>query len=516
MPINEMLTEAYENYTDNAALFAGDKVYSYGDLFGEASRGAAALKYLGFYGNSPVALMGMRGRFTYSGLLSAIMAGGYYVPTNPSYPAARNIKILKNSGAKFAFLDSEYINEYEEVLKNCSGITVITDEKNRSEALAEAYPHHCFAASGDFEPVSPFFHERKPEDFIYLLFTSGSTGEPKGVPITYGNLSAYLKAFLLRHKILPEDRFIQLFDLTFDLSAHQIFLAFTAGACLYVPDGGSLLNPSVFVKKHKITHWASVPTVLSILQKLRVLKGGDFPDMKYAMMCGEALPCDLASLWMKAAPYSLLENLYGPTEATIACLYHKFDPERPEKYSINGLVPIGKAYAGMKTAVADENGKPVKKGSIGELLLAGEQLAPGYLNDPAKTSEKFINIGGEIFYKTGDLVRENEAGLVFIGRADTQIKLRGYRIELSEIENEAAKICGTHMAVALPFPPDAANYTGIALFVQDNGEWEPASASALLAEKLPAYMVPSKIVPLGDFPRNASGKVDRNALKKLI
>lgn len=516
MGIREKLLVSLSRFKENTGIFVDGEAYSYGVFFRSVFRSSNAMLANGFAGNCPVAIMGMRGYHTYVGVIGALMAGGYYVPTNPAFPYDRNVKILNASAAKFAILDIKYLKIYDEVLQRCGGLTIIVEKEADSELLNVKYPKHTFFASENYCCDVPKMGDANDEDNVYLLFTSGSTGEPKGVAINSVNVENYLYASSLRFDIGQGDRFIQLFDLTFDLSAHSLFLSITNGAGLYIADDKSLLNPIKFAAEHKITHWGSVPTVLSILEKLRLLKDNILPHIRYTMFCGEALQYALASRFSEAAPNSVIENIYGPTEATIACTYYQFDNILSKEFSINGLVPIGRSFDGMKTTVVDENLNPVEKGEQGELLLSGAQLARGYFNDEAKTKEKFIDIGGQVYYKTGDLVRENEAGLVFVGRIDSQIKIRGYRIELSEIEHETSKYAGTNAIVALPFPPYAINYDGIAIFVENNGAWNSNGLMEELQKKLPAYMLPSKIVPIDEFPRNSSGKTDRNKLKELL
>lgn len=516
MSIREKLLASLSRFESNTAIFVDNEAYSYEVFFRNVFRCSNAFLAKGFKGNSSIAIMGMRSFHTYVGVIGALMAGGYYVPTNPSFPSSRNLKIINASKSQYAVLDMKYLKVYDEVLRNCNGLIIFVEKETDVEMLKIKYPNHDFCAFENSPHNIPEIAEPKGSDNVYLLFTSGSTGEPKGVAVNNTNVENYLYASSLRFKVAPDDRFIQLFDLTFDLSAHSLFLSMTNGAGLYIADDKSLLNPIKFAAEHKITHWGSVPTVLSILEKLRLLKANILPCIRYTMFCGEALPYELACRFSEAAPNSVIENIYGPTEATIACTYYQFDKTLSKEFSINGLVPIGEAFDGMEATTVDEDFKPVKKGEQGELLLSGVQLACGYFNDEEKTKEKFIDIDGKIYYRTGDLVRENGAGLVFVGRVDSQIKIRGYRIELSEIEYEASKHVGTNGVVALPFPPGATNYEGIALFVQNNGVWTSAGLMEELQKKLPSYMVPAKIISIDEFPRNASGKTDRNKLKELL
>jgi len=266
----------------------------------------------------------------------------------------------------------------------------------------------------------------------YVFFTSGTTGTPKGVPITHANVLSYLRGIKSFIEIGPDDRVMQVVDLTFDLSVHDIFLAWTAGACLIsIPENGTLLCTR-FVEEHSGTHWLSVPSAAALVKQTGLLTSGSMPTLKYSLFCGEALPGTVAENWATAAPNSKIFNIYGPTEATVA---FSAAPYVPGQAYPPAIVSLGSAFPEQRMGLFDENGCRIDDG-VGEICLAGSQLTDGYWNAPQITAERFFKAEGERWYRTGDLGKFVPGeGYAFLGRSDRQVKIRGYRVELQEIEN---------------------------------------------------------------------------------
>jgi amino acid adenylation domain-containing protein len=292
-------------------------------------------------------------------------------------------------------------------------------------------------------------------DTAYLLFTSGSTGVPKGVAVSQSNAVAYMEYAAKRFGIHGRDRCSQNFDLTFDLSVHDLFTCWDAGATL-CPYAEQTLTPATLVEEKKLTVWFSVPSVAMFASKLGLLEPGAFPTLRWSLFCGEALSSSLAAAWQAAANNSILENLYGPTEATIAITYYRWDSATSPAECVRGLVPIGWPFDGQQVCAVNEDLAPVPFGESGELCLGGSQVTRGYLNDPEKTAKSFVRLkhtGDQVWYRTGDLVRQDERGCLFyLGRRDFQVKVNGYRVELQEIDLVLREAARTELAVAIPWP----------------------------------------------------------------
>jgi len=352
----------------------------------------------------------------------------------------------------------------------------------------------------------------------YLLFTSGSTGEPKGVPIHHSNVRSYIEYISNRYGVDERDRFSQEFDLTFDLSVHDMFICWERGACLFSVPEKSVMLPAKFIRDHGLTMWFSVPSVVALLSNMRLLQPRCFPSLRFSVFCGEPLAAAHAQQWQEAAPNSIVENLYGPTETTIAISHYRWDPSKSPQVCLNGIVPIGWPFAGQQCRVADHEGGQVSK--TGELCLAGSQVTDGYWNNPEKTRCQFVRFPETretLWYRTGDLVKRGENGcLYYLGRIDHQVKIRGYRVELQEIEVVLRKTSQAEQVVAVPWPVVDGSADGVVAFVSGASNVDDLYILNRCREALPDYMVPRKIYRLEEMPLNDNRKIDRKKLVTLL
>lgn len=332
-------------------------------------------------------------------------------------------------------------------------------------------------------------------DEAYVLFTSGSTGGPKGVSVSRANVAAYLRHVLSTYSFSEHDRFTQFFALTFDLSVHDLFVCWASGACLCVPDAHAALRASAFVRENNITVWFSVPSVVTVMHRMRSLSGSALASLRYAFFCGEALPWPLVRAFRLAAPGSRVINLYGPTEATIAITAHEV---QGGPVVAQGFVPIGVPFTGSVVRIESE-----------ELLLGGPQLALGYVNDPAITERAFVQHEGMRWYRTGDRVCMDDDGtLHFLGRMDDQVKVLGHRVEPAEVDAVISAMLKGGSSVTVPAIGPTS--TRLVTFIDVAMDVEPLLERCRAT--LPAYMVPERIVVLAALPFTAHGKVDRKQL----
>jgi non-ribosomal peptide synthetase component F len=337
--------------------------------------------------------------------------------------------------------------------------------------------------------------------------------------VSHRNVKHFVEAVVQRYQITKRDRLSQTFDMTFDLSAFDMFVAWECGACVCCPSQRTLLNPGRFIEESLLSVWFSVPSVAVFMKRLGMLKRSQYPNLRWSLFCGEPLPADLAEAWSEAAPNSIVENLYGPTEVTIACTAYRWNPCSSPAEVQRGLVPIGEPLPGLDALIAREDLCEAGPLEEGELLISGPQVSLGYWRDQERTAAVFVMPPQKenIYYRTGDLVRrvDGYGPMVYLGRADHQIKVRGYRVELEEVEAHLRAEAGTEVAVAVGWPLTLSGADGIVAFL-DQSNLGVTQLRQKLKAKLPPYAVPREIRFLSEIPVNENGKTDRKALIKLL
>jgi amino acid adenylation domain-containing protein len=515
--------ESAERFPARPALFVDGECLSYRDLQCAAGKLASMIVRHEQVSFPLGAVWAYRSRTAYTGVLGVLAAGKGYVPLNPRFPIERTRRMLILSGCNVLVVGKECLAQLPNLLSQMDRpLTVILVGAAVADDLAAAYPQHRFVPSGEVQEaeVCSLRPEVSPDATAYLLFTSGSTGEPKGVPISQANVRSYVEYICDRYEVNEHDRFSQEFDQTFDLSVHDMFVCWERGACLYCVPDKSVMAPAKFIRDHQLTMWFSVPSVVGLLGKMRLLSPGCFPSLRFSLFCGEPLSAGYAQLWQKAAPNSIVENLYGPTETTIAITHYRWDRTRSPEECLNGIVPIGWTFPGQRSRVVDEQGTAVPVGENGELCLSGSQISSGYWNNPLKTERQFVrlpNDGAAVWYRTGDLVKQDSRGcLYYLGRTDHQVKIRGYRVELQEVEAVLRKACGTDQVVSIAWPVQNGSADGVVAFVSGVRSLDRDRVIASCSQMLPDYMVPKKIYLLDDMPLNPNGKIDRRKLAHLL
>jgi amino acid adenylation domain-containing protein len=470
-----------------------------------------------------VAVLAYRSKIAYTGILGILAAGRGYVPLNPKFPIERTRRMLALSGCATLVVGNESLPQLPKLLSQVNRrlILILPDIADVS-TLSRDFPQHRFIGS-KATPESgstPFQLEVSPTATAYLLFTSGSTGEPKGVPVSQSNVRSYIGYVCDRYDVNEQDRFSQEFDLTFDLSVHDMFVCWERGACLFCVPEKAVMAPTKFIRDHQLTMWFSVPFVIGVLEKMRLLPPGCFPSLRYSLFCGEPLSATCAQQWQEAAANSTVENLYGPTETTIAITHYRWDKNESSKACLNGIVPLGFPFKGQRAVTIDQDGRLVSAGNRGELCLSGSQVTSGYWNNPPKTAEQFVRlpgVGETVWYRTGDLAKRDADGcLYYLGRLDRQVKIRGHRVELQEIEAVLRKTCGTDHVVSVAWPFNNGSAEGVVAFVSGIRSLDENSVLACCRKVLPEYMIPRRIHLLGEFPLNSNGKIDRHRLISLL
>lgn len=432
---------------------------------------------------------------TYATIIALWMEGKAYVPLHPLHPLDRNNEIMDQVG-----------------------LSTIIDTSEKSEFLDRLVINpKSLPFSGDcFDNIVPV----SDNDLAYILFTSGSTGKPKGVRITRGNLASFIDSFWKTGvTVSREDRCLQCFDLTFDVSVQSFLVALTQGACLYTVPYGQVkyLYVASLIHEQHITFGAIAPSMLSYLRPY--FGELDATSLKTCILTAEACPLDLLDEWGLCATNADLYDFYGPTEATIYCTYYKYNREG-DNLSSNGIVSIGRPLANVDWIIIDDEGNLVPEMVKGELCITGSQLSPGYWNNEEKNLSSFFrkHVDGKErrYYHTGDLCYMDKSGnLMYVERLDQQAKIQGFRVELSEIEFHARMYFHNNIRVVAIVFNNNLGLSEIALFVE-SVPIETKELLDYLREKMPAYMIPSRIEFEPVFPINNNDKIDRKKLKDKL
>jgi amino acid adenylation domain-containing protein len=515
--------ESADRHPARPALVAEGQELSYESLRSRARQIAAVIAQFQPKEYPLGAILAARSITAYAGILGILASGKGYVPLNPKFPIERSRRMLLRSGSRILIADSKGRVQLPKLLAEIEDpLTVLLPESRDVSDLAGVMPQHRFISSRELTCEGSYSLRThvEPDATAYLLFTSGSSGEPKGVPISHANVCAYVGATCDHYPLNEHDRLSQEFDLTFDLSVHDMFVAWERGACLCCVPESDVMAPAKFIRDSRLTAWFSVPSIAGFLIKMRLLAPGSFPTLRYSLFCGEPLLAGYAQQWQEAAPNSIVENLYGPTETTIAITRYRWNSKSSPIECLNGIVPIGWPFECQQVSVAGEDLRLVPPGGRGELCLAGSQVASGYWNDPQRTALQFVRLQGQgdaLWYRTGDLVEQRPDGcLRYVGRMDHQVKIRGYRVELQEIEEVLRMACGTEQVAALAWPVSSGNAEGVVAFVARAKHLELDQVLDRCRESLPDYMVPRKILPLDEMPLNANGKLDRKRLFEYL
>ncbi len=503
----DLFLSTADRAADETALEIGPHALTYAELHDRAERLAALLDSRLTDPAAAVGLLAARDLGTYVGYLAALRSGHPVVPLNPTFPAERLARMCRAAGVGVVLADP--------------GSAEIAGDIAQAVPGTEVYVAPGAAESATAAVRAPAYRGT-PQDVAYVLFTSGSTGRPKGVPIRHRNLSQYLASALDRYRLTPGCRVSQHYALTFDPSVLDMFLAWGSGATLVVPLREEELTPVSFVNERGITHWSSVPSVISLARRMRTLTPNAMPNLRTSLFMGEQLTLDQAAAWADAAPGSVVDNLYGPTELTVTCTAYRLPGERSAwPRTPNRTVPIGRPLPHLQAAVRTDGGASGADGAEGELCVRGPQRFPGYL-DPRDDEHRFLRgtppelaeltgrpADGD-WYRTGDQVRWWEGELLHLGRVDDQVKVRGHRVEPGEIEGVLRRQHGVAEAVVVLVDGDRDGGELHALYTGPPG-LERALRAAVEAA-LPPYMVPAGVHHLRTLPVNENGKTDRRRL----
>lgn len=481
--LHELVEEQARRAPDRIAVVSEGERLSYGDLERRADELAARLRERGAGPEARIALLMERSASLVVGILGILKAGAAYVPIDPAYPAARIDFLLRDSGASMVLTER--------------GIDDAQPASGRTPTGAAA-----------------------PENLAYVVYTSGSTGHPKGVCIEHRNIVSYVLAVCERLQLGPNLHYAMLSTIAADLGNTVLFPALVTGGCLHVISRERAESPPLLAEyfaREAIDVLKIAPSHLAALQ------GASRPERvmprRRLVLGGEACALDRIAQLRAMAPGCEIHNHYGPTEATVGVLTYRVDGSLPGTRT--GTLPLGKPLPHSRVYVLDANARPCAQGEPGEIFIGGAGVARGYLNRPDLTAERFLADpfaaqAGARLYRTGDLGRLLPDGSIeFCGRMDHQVKIGGYRIEPGEIEQALRSHAGVRDAVVLAREDGAGGKRLVGYVVPEPADpplLAPESLRQHLDDRLPRHMVPHAFVLLERFPLTPNGKIDRLAL----
>lgn len=491
--LTRILQKAADEHAVRLAIWDMGHSTTYGELFGRAEQLAQQIDRVVPPGLA-VGLLLPRSLNSFIGLLAALLSHRAYVPLNPDIPLSRLQSICSAAKPGAILCCDETRNTGAALLVQLPRPSRLFDMDGR--IVAEGAVENCDLATAY-------------SDTAYIIFTSGTTGEPKGVRVTQDNVAAYLAGISPIVGLGPEDRASQFVDHHFDLSVHDIFVGLTSGAELSILPRHRAMETMEFTRERELTAWCSVPSLVAFCDRLGQLLPTSLPSLRLSVFCGEALPVRLAEVFAEAAPNMRIVNMYGPTEATVALTAYEIKNFAALKGQ--AMVPLGWPFGDQVWEIGTGDGEP------GEIILGGSQVTSGYINSPEQNAAKFFTDStGVRHYRTGDLGQlSEEFGGIYLGRMDDQVKVNGYRIELLEIDAALANAAGTSQvaAVAWPINEDGRAESIIGFVV--GSKRGVAEIRAACRDLLPSYMLPRRIVALDEMPLSINGKIDRKRLTTM-
>jgi len=482
----------------NSSCCIQNKFYTYGDLRNEVAKVYAFLSTKKIE-NQFIPLVTNDCIETYASILAIWFLGKAYVPISPNYPNARVKEILNQIGSDIILFTSK------------------EDELNFELENIELYNLQNINDSNTKEiKIVPI----KDDANLCMLFTSGSSGKPKGVPYTLRNINCTLDSFwTLPYSISETDTFLQMFELPFDMSLLSFLPAFILGACIYTINHKKIKYIELIkvLSKHKITFANMVPSTLNYLKPY--FDELHFDDLKYSIFGGEPLYKSTVQQWQKVAPNAEIVNISGPCETTMACMSYHLSRNIENNKSKNDVLAFGKPWKNTTAIIVDENNKEVQNNVEGELCFAGDHVMQAYYKNDALNKQVFftktINEQHLRFYKTGDMAYKDEEGFFFsCGRRDFQYKIQGYKVELAEIEQLVLQNFKVDYCVAIVI--NSQKNINIIYLAIDNMQLNNNTVLSFLKDRLPFYAVPENVFTFSQFPVNLSGKLDRLKLKEMV
>jgi amino acid adenylation domain-containing protein len=517
--VQQYLDYSLQHQPDKVAVTDGKERLTYEELELLSNRLAHCLRGGGVARQDCVVIYMQRSINCLVAMLGILKADAIYVPIDQKSPAERLKKIIGDCRPRALICDSSTINGLADEAHFPDSRPPIISLDNQGRRPKP--PGACFLedvrACSDEQPP----YRNNETDTAYVLYTSGSTGSPKGVMTSHANINNYIEWATNFLAIGATDKILGTAPFHFDMSTFDIFSTLKTGATLCVAKDNLLLFPEMllrFMEREEITIWKGISSLLMYIERAGILAKDRLPTLRKILFGGESLPAKYLIRWMETYPDKHFYNAYGPTEATGISLCY---PVRDIPQNPGDRIPIGKPCKDATVFLLKEDNSLAGTGEIGELCITGTCLSKGYLNDRAKTAHAFINNtfatgGGEYIYKTGDLAQLRPDGnYEFIDRIDNQVKFLGYRIELCEIEQALLAIKEINAVAVQLLQSTHEGLTELVAFYESEKDLAPSGIMATLAAHLPKYMLPRQLIKLECLPRNDRGKICRLSLQAL-
>jgi amino acid adenylation domain-containing protein len=514
--LHERLTASAERDQHAPAVVDGDRNLTYGELEQRANGLAHVLVEHGISRGDRVGLFLEKSLESLVGIYGILKAGALYVPLDPAAPAARLGYIAADAGLRCLISSRAKAPVWEELLQAGAPLeTVVALDAEEAveapEGLRVLGEHDL--AGGTETPPRPAQTE---DDLAYILYTSGSTGQPKGVMLSHRNALAFVDWGVREFQVAASDRLSSHAPLHFDLSIFDLYAASSAGAAVVlVPSEMSVfpLNLARFIADRRISVWYSVPSILTMLVLRGQLEEADLSALRMILFAGEVFPAKYLQQLMEILPEVRFANLYGPTETNVCTWY-----EVPHTSEAPPAIPVGRAIDDVSVFAVDEHGARVPSGEVGELCVTGPTVMHGYWNDAERTARSLsVERDGDAearTYRTGDLARLEPSGdWLLLGRRDAQIKSRGYRIELGDIEAAINEHPSVIECAAVAVPDDVVT-NRIKVFVSPD-DVDEKELQRFCLERLPRYMVPEVWELRDELPKTSTGKIARSVLQEV-
>ncbi|MCA1726892.1 MAG: amino acid adenylation domain-containing protein [Actinobacteria bacterium] len=512
--LHHYLEEAARHRPDHPAIVLDGRTATYAELDDRANRIAAALANAGVRRGERVAVFAPKSVETVAALYGVMKAGAAYVPIDPSSPTLRAGFIARDCDVRAVVADPEHAAAiWPELATREVRLCLLTDGGDAEQGWAET------AAIAELPgPAGAELPEAVDADLAYILYTSGSTGEPKGVMLTHRNAMTFVEWAFDALGLREDDRFSSHAPFHFDLSVFDLFACAKAGGTLYpVPPDIAFMGASMaeFIGANALTVWYSVPSALMLLVTQGGVDAAGLSTLRQIVFAGEVFPTPYLRRFAALVPGAGLHNWYGPTETNV-CTYHVVR----DVPASDDPIPIGRACENYHCFAVTPAGLEAGVGEEGELYVRGSGVMQGYWGHPDRTAEALVPdpLGryADRCYRTGDLVvLQDDGGFRFLGRRDHQIKTRGYRVELGEVEAAVYAHDAVREAVVVAVPDERIGHALVAFVVTHEGaELSPAALKKHVSERLPRYMVPGTVRFSDELPKTSTGKIDRQSLTK--